>query len=1273
MIKIYHIVPGLPLKLYTDFSNRGLGALLVQVDEQGRERLCVAISRSLNDAERHYSSYEGEMLAVCWAVKILRPYLHGVPFVLVTDHQPLTYLCTHQELRGKHARWALSLQDYEFQIVHRPGVVQPADYLSRHPQLSDEDRTGARLDDAPPSAKALTTSSVYNAPLDYRRAKRDWWIMHAVFDAFSGCWDLASGDYILAGHMGMLHDKANMILTAVTPKERERTRQLREYAAASVASHAAVHGTPAPASPSQPWQGYGPPDDNGVSPTIKLDTRSVAASLFTATCQEGIVVCELFGGMCSGLEACLRNGMRVRQYIYCDTDTVAQKVAVHRMLQMRAMYPSLLPAAAIDSAFCLLPMDVTAITASDLIAAGAQQFYQWFVIAGWPCQDLSPAGTQLGLRGTRSGTFHALLQVLGALQQLQTSRPPAYLLENAAVSHNWRNTHISTHDANLLNAAAGHCITVDAAQFGSYAHRLRSYWTNIADTGQFMSILRCVQRPPNRLVVDILDAPRVPQVVRRDDEPPFYLCNRVGQPMQCLPTLVATLGSYAFRNGGPGLVHDGDLAAGQGNWVEPNPDERERAMGYDTGTTAAPGVTYNDRHRITGRAMDAFALQNILALACAMSEADVTPRRSYVAPGARLGGESRVNANYTARVPESTLDPTLLAEAAEAVDASVAECGGDIHADLATMRYLRTKQHNSSSSPTEQRRIVKRARNYVWANDQLWRVMPDGTRRLCPLPEARQDLIRQAHIQLGHYGERRTLALLTLTYWWAGMNAEVAAVCRACTECGRRNTAFGTEPPVLNSLPILGVMYRLGVDLAGPLPVSVRGYLYVMIVIDHFTKFVTAIPLRDKQAVTTAEAFRQYIVGIYGAPAEVLTDQGTEFRDEFQQLLTELYVDHRTTTAYHPQANGLAERAVQTVKRALAKVAHATPEAWDQHLPFVVLGYNASVQQAHGFSPYHLMHAVPAPLPSSIRERFDEHLNFDDPVWAAQSLFVRSLALQQDLPVAGANLLSAQHRDQVRYAQTRAGGYTTAIQRMQPGSYVYVKVQDRQGLELPAHPEILRVVEVKDSGVLKLQGRDGTYLDAHVAACTPCHAVIKDENVYHTMARPARDAACQVCNMANEEARMLLCDACGTGWHMHCLKPALPRVPDGTWVCPACVVVGVNPADVVVRERPSVTVVDSKGLIRKQRGVHTQYEGAKVEKEFGGKLYEGTVSYIGHFGSTAVFNIRYVDGDEEEMKMPQLQQLISETKKRAAKAQSKDKGARVRAHCVSQQDWRVDG
>ncbi len=78
-------------------------------------------------------------------------------------------------------------------------------------------------------------------------------------------------------------------------------------------------------------------------------------------------------------------------------------------------------------------------------------------------------------------------------------------------------------------------------------------------------------------------------------------------------------------------------------------------------------------------------------------------------------------------------------------------------------------------------------------------------------------------------------------------------------------------------------------------------------------------PSPDKSSEGVAYAFLNRVLSHFGAPAEVLTDQGTKFQGEFQVLCDKALIDHRTTSRDHLEANGLAERVVQTVKRALRK------------------------------------------------------------------------------------------------------------------------------------------------------------------------------------------------------------------------------------------------------------------------------------------------------------------------------------------------------------------
>ena len=125
-----------PFILYTDASGTGLGAVLSQKDEDNRERVIAYASRSLNKAERNYGITDKECLAVIWAIKHFEQYLGLLPFQVVTDHSALKYLQTAKIPSGRRARWIMYLQQFDFEITHRPGKENKnADALSRTPEI----------------------------------------------------------------------------------------------------------------------------------------------------------------------------------------------------------------------------------------------------------------------------------------------------------------------------------------------------------------------------------------------------------------------------------------------------------------------------------------------------------------------------------------------------------------------------------------------------------------------------------------------------------------------------------------------------------------------------------------------------------------------------------------------------------------------------------------------------------------------------------------------------------------------------------------------------------------------------------------------------------------------------------------------------------------------------------------------------------------------------------------------------------------------------------
>jgi transposase InsO family protein len=123
-----------------------------------------------------------------------------------------------------------------------------------------------------------------------------------------------------------------------------------------------------------------------------------------------------------------------------------------------------------------------------------------------------------------------------------------------------------------------------------------------------------------------------------------------------------------------------------------------------------------------------------------------------------------------------------------------------------------------------------------------------------------------------------------------------------------------------------------------------------------------AIPLKDMSAASCADALISGWVSRFGVPSLITSDRGTQFTSAvWEALCNKLGVAHTTTTAYHPQANGLVERAHRQLKEALrSRLAGA---AWPDHLPWALLGLRAAPKDDSNISSAELVYGAPLVLP----------------------------------------------------------------------------------------------------------------------------------------------------------------------------------------------------------------------------------------------------------------------------------------------------------------------
>ena len=232
----------------------------------------------------------------------------------------------------------------------------------------------------------------------------------------------------------------------------------------------------------------------------------------------------------------------------------------------------------------------------------------------------------------------------------------------------------------------------------------------------------------------------------------------------------------------------------------------------------------------------------------------------------------------------------------------------------------------------------------------------DLTSRVVVPKGRRKALLEMAHSGLvsGHFGVKKTYAKLSNHFIWPRMWVEVKELVRTCGGCQRAARNTNARAP-LQPLPCVGEPFHLvAFDLVGPIPKSVSGYRYVLTMMDMFTKYPEAIPLKrvDNEAVLEAmlEVFSRH-----GIPGTILTDQGSVFMSRLtKQVCQTLGIEQIRTSPYHPQSDGALERWHASLKGML-KRSEADLRYWDRHLRYLLFAYRDTPHCVTGFSPFSLL------------------------------------------------------------------------------------------------------------------------------------------------------------------------------------------------------------------------------------------------------------------------------------------------------------------------------
>lgn len=249
-----------------------------------------------------------------------------------------------------------------------------------------------------------------------------------------------------------------------------------------------------------------------------------------------------------------------------------------------------------------------------------------------------------------------------------------------------------------------------------------------------------------------------------------------------------------------------------------------------------------------------------------------------------------------------------------------------------------------------------RIQNYEMNEGRLYkRVKIGGEERwLYVIPDSmRKATVIKYHDQMGHWSVDKTLSKILNKFWFKNMRRYIRKHINGCFECLMMKYPGGKKPGMLHPprMPERP-MVKIHLDHLGPFPKSSTGKMFILVVVDAFSRFIKLFPTRTTSSEETVKKTQQFI-SLFGAPKVIVTDRGTAFMgNAFQELCTKYDIQHKATAARYPQANGIAEVKMRSIVPVIVTSINFAEEKWDKDILEVERKINNTINKTTACTPF---------------------------------------------------------------------------------------------------------------------------------------------------------------------------------------------------------------------------------------------------------------------------------------------------------------------------------